>query len=73
MVKLVRVERACEQTGNDNCPLHSSQIERVSKLRTATHVQVVTDNIPTRWHAGIAPLDPHYKPKVLKFKVNKTW
>ena len=61
-MKLCRVERQSEQTGNDNCPLVGPQIPRTQILNTSTSVKVLVASIVCK-HIGIYPLDSKFKHK----------
>ncbi len=62
MVKLVRVERTCEQTGHEACPLAPCQRPEVSIQHTATSIVVVPR--PYEANTPLFRMDPRYKVKL---------
>jgi len=61
MVKLVRVERTCEQTGNPACPLVPSQRPEYTALHTATSINLVS--APARPNTPVISLDSRWQPR----------
>ena len=62
MVKLVRVERTCEQTGHNNCPLAPCQRPEASLQHEATAIVVVSR--PAEPNTPVFRMDPRYKVKL---------
>lgn len=60
MVKLVRVERTCEQTGNPACPLAPCQRPIPTPLYSATAIQVRPR--PFQPSTPAISLDPNWTP-----------
>jgi hypothetical protein len=61
MVKLVRVERTCEQTGHPACPLAPCQRPESTPLYSATSISIAYR--PASPNTPVMPLDSAFKPR----------